>query len=232
MPKVKLVSDFHDYYDYMFDLDGIIYERKSINTFVPRQIAFQRLSRMGLKVPKYGAVGDMIRESVEPEFYVVYEDQFLHRSEGKVLRRYSVCDINKYTEKEMSFLASEYILPEMNATSYRYLRIGCMVVWLKYKSNDNWRSNFGSEISIIQIPKREEINMQFVESEPYPLFAIDFVKAMRDGEYYAIDYNTSPGLKGTLIEDNVSATNIVQWIKQWFDVSVGNMTAGIYTMQE
>ena len=223
MTKVKLVSDFHDYYDYMFDLDGYIYERKSINTFVPRQIAFQRLQKLGLNVPRCGSVKDMLDSCIIPsDLLVVYADQFAHRGEGKEIITVSLARQGVCNKNLLSLFASEFIESEERSTSYRYLRIGTTVCWVKYHSDDEWRSNCGSEVEITAI----DAPITFPELEPYPLFAIDFVKSTFDRQFYAIDYNTCPGLKGTPIEEQYAAPSVVRKIRLWFDDLLRNTTAG------
>ena len=91
------------------------------------------------------------------------------------------------------------------AVSYRHLQIGDRAFWIRYTSFNDWRSNCGDgDIDLI-----EERNIIPIKQ---PLFAIDFVKY--NNNYYAIDFNIAPGIKGTGIEKIIPAKQVVELIKE------------------
>jgi hypothetical protein len=108
---------------------------------------------------------------------------------------------------------SAYLAPANGQpVSRRYLRIGSKVFWLEYRSDDNWRSNCGTVW--IEYARPPRFLMNFVDDEPYPMLAIDFVRR-EAGLWAAIDYNTSPGLRHTPIEEDISGEEVVALIKEW-----------------
>lgn len=209
--KVSLKSDFRDYYDYMFDRSGVLYERMS-ETELSRREAFGKMLSMGLNIPPVGTpvVFDEFGFSKLAPKLVIYHDQYRHRGEGKSLVSWTE-GYEVYSDK----FASIYVCDEhMPATSYRYLRIGNTVVFLKYTSLNDWRSNCGD----VQISQEYSLWRDVQDNDPRetPLLAIDFVKSKHDIPF-ALDWNTSPGLKGTPMQELISASDIVRNIKEWFN---------------
>ncbi len=203
---VQISSDFHDYYDHMFELRGELFLRMS-RTQLHRMKAFELLQSMGLTLPFHGTVKlvwDMLSDTHRQ--VVVYQDPFAHRSEGK--ERMALRNaLDKYPDAYCSLFVVS------NSMSWRYLRIGSTVWWLRYTSNDSWRSNQGSEVDICLVGNP---GISVIDLEHEPLLAIDFIRSI-GGIFYAIDYNTAPGLKGTPIEKLKSPTDIVNLIKTWID---------------
>ena len=216
-PAVKLQSDFYDYYDYMFDREGIVWKRMSIG--MDRTHAFMALELMGLQVPRWGPVESLPVDDVDK--VVVYTDPASHRGEGKVLvtARHAKNDYPAH-------LASVYITNTTDSpASLRYLRIGHQVYYLQYQSNKHeWRSNCGVAVNITTVLYPPPFLMHFRDSFvlDYPMIAIDFVQS-REGLWGAVDLNTAPGLYGTPVADTLSPTDVVQLIKHWVeDIQCGN----------
>jgi hypothetical protein len=98
------------------------------------------------------------------------------------------------------------------SVSYRYLNIGNRQWKLKYKSDHEFFSNCGDvEITLI-----EEILYDTLKV-PFPLkgrnfWAIDFVANDLAGEL-AVDYNTSPQIGKTPIENILTPTEVVNLLK-------------------
>ena len=209
---VYLESDFHDYYDHMFDTNGAKFERMSV-TDLSRGEAFAKLTNMGLAVPAWGAVSGL-NNTLPPETpIVVYIDHMAHRSEGKELMSVAEAVAMEYTGKTASIFVPN--LSHAAAMSTRYLRIGDRVFWLTYSSLDEWRSNYG-DVDILELPPPRFLQ-NFKDREPVPMLAIDFVKCMYGG-WLAVDYNTSPGLHHTPVESIMSATEVVAEVKQFMSV--------------
>ena len=80
---VYLESDFHDYYDHMFDTAGRKFERMSV-TDLSRSEAFVKLMDMGLAVPHWGSVQSLYNKFPAETLVVLYMDEYAHRSEGKL----------------------------------------------------------------------------------------------------------------------------------------------------
>lgn len=182
---LELVSDFHDYYDHMFDKQGANFERMS-TTDLSRSDAFGEITRMGLAVPAWGPVHSLYHIFPAETLVVVYTDEYAHRSEGKL--RMSVKHALDHSNKTASIYVPN--IEGASTMSLRYLRIGGRRFWLTYNSLDEWRSNYG-EVIIIETSAPAYLR-GFKDNEPVPMLAIDFVKCMYGG-WLAIDYNTSPG---------------------------------------
>jgi hypothetical protein len=207
---VYLKSDFMDYYDFMFDSTGHIFERMSV-TDMSRADALQKLASIGFPTPAWGTVHRLITRFPYSISVVVYEVENAHRGMFKHLLR-----LDEAMKRFPNKLASLYVPPSFDdedekPSSFRYLRIGAKRFWLQYTSEDDWRSNCGSNVEIkLETPPLHLTD--FHDNEHIPLLAIDFVKCCYGG-CLAIDYNTSPGLRGTPIEEEMTATQIVEEIR-------------------
>ncbi len=202
MPKIRLVSDFLDYYDHWFDREGHTFERLA-HKGMPRRAALEYMFSLGLDVPLFGTVKELSQIPWLTNV-VVYTDEMAHRGEGKLMMPLAQA-IKQYPDN----LATEYIPVTHNVNrgvSWRYLQIGNKYVWLKYQSDD-WRSNFGNvKISILGI-----IGDGYHPKIHLPLFAIDFIPA---NHVYAIDFNTAPQIRGTGIENILPARETAEAIKR------------------
>jgi len=205
---------------------------------------FKFLELHGYELPRHGTVKEISElypnrwigfaegmscdePSYIPEFdtwkyveVVVYTDINSHRGEGKIKMR-----LDEAMEKYPNNFASFYIFNW--STSYRHLQIGEKSFWLMYHSNRrDWRSNCGNvNINILSQ------NIGYHKSIKYPLFAIDFVlktdpdfylkykgqyKGERKDTYLAIDFNISPGINGTGIEEILKPNEIVELVKKFY----------------
>lgn len=210
--KLKLKSDFRDYYDFMFDTTGEIFERMS-TTDMSRSEMFLELWGIGLPTPMWGLVNHLSHNLPQETKLILYKNEYAHRGEGKAMTtlRDALC-------KERNTLASLYVptLRPEQPVSYRYLRIGNLVpFWLRYQSDDEWRSNCGSNIEIIEVSPPSYL-LSYRDKQSDPLLAIDFVHCLYGG-FLAIDYNTSPGLDRTPICKQLTPTQVVGEIKSFLN---------------
>lgn len=202
--KLKLFSDFRDYYDHMFDISGEPFLRFSIDMLTKREQLIL-LTAVGYKVPQHGILEDLFNAGVGEKF-VVYYKPILHAGKGKTI-------LHTQEENPASFYqmyAAEFIIPDYNGKckSTRILNIGNRQFQIDYESADDyWRSNVGS------------VTTQFVKeldaSELYKsplvgraLWAIDFVNFYTNP--VAVDLNTSPAIPKEL---KLPASQVVDLIK-------------------
>ena len=219
--KIKLVSNFRDYYDYWFDLEGDV-EFKRISTGgMSRPDMLKYLSSHDIPTPFYGYVKEFTRE-IDPMYHdlikvIVHTNPNTHWGEGKELMTLEEA-AEKYPDSFITF----YEDTGRPAESIRDLYIGGRVFRMRYKSDDSWRSNVGNvEIGIIS---RWPLHRELKDiGKEYPLFAIDYVSRQRRGMeptnmpwYVAVDFNEAPGLKGTGIENILDATEVVDLIRTWY----------------
>jgi hypothetical protein len=213
--KVRLISDFVDYYDHWFDgYDSELIFRRLSKSGMSRPDMLRFLKEKGFATPAFGTVKDLYDEIIRKQYHdtpgfdsilsvVVYTDIFSHRGEGKLLLPF-----NEAIEKYPDHFATEYLCVQKNGLglSYRYLKIGQESFWLQYSSENDWRSNYGEvNVTILfqQLPIYHAID--------YPLYAIDFLPIA--GTLYAIDFNIAPQIKGTGIEDILPAKKVADLIK-------------------
>jgi hypothetical protein len=210
--KIKLKSDFIDYYDHWFDREGQIFERMS-HSGMSRRDMFDFFEKIGLETPPHGTpkqVFNSLSDCGEGNCIslidvVIYLNGTSHRGEGKIL-----LPLMKAMQEYPTFFCSLYYpTMQIGAASLRYLQIGDKIFWLRYTSND-WRSNYGD----VKIEVLSQEKDGFHPRIDLPLFAVDFIFGPN---LYAIDFNIAPGVKGTGVEDILSAKEAAAAIKKWFE---------------
>lgn len=227
--KVKLISDFREYYDHHFDLDGTPFVRKSSQGPDREEMLFMMFG-LGLAVPTHGTVEELHKNAIalyesQEQFneqkggdlleVVVYTDTNAHRGEGKLRMK-----LNDALAKYPTNYAAQYV-PNADAGSktWRFLAIGDTHYWLEYKSTDDWRSNAGN--TSVRLLGKEDADLISTKYHiniaagniRVPLYAIDFVPVRSGRELIAVDFNTAPGLNGTPIQDTISGEKVAALIK-------------------
>lgn len=209
--KIKLVSDFRDFYDHWMDFDGEIFRRVTTDG-LDRLEMLQYLQKLEFKTPIYGKLKDISHKL--KDFVVLHHDIHAHRGEGKELVR-----LETALEEFPNVLATQYIpfkTEEENlgvkGLSWRYLQVGVNSFWIEYKSMTDWRSNFNGSFSVLFGDKTELVSKRNYDLMLFkcPLFAIDFVPS--DGELYAVDFNIAPGCEP--IKDILSPKEAADSIKK------------------
>jgi len=213
--NVRIRSDFREYYDHAFDLSGMEWFRNSEDD-LSRSSAHNRMRNMGLNVPRSGLLNNrkLLREMGNIQV-VVYTNEYTHRGEGKLLLQleeamvdYPGCYASAYIHRPVAY---------SQPSSVRRLRIGSSIHWLEYWSEDTWRSNYSTVDAPVDIYTYVPgITANIIDYEPYPMLAIDFVESIY-GAWYAIDYNTSPGIGGTPIEGILTPNDIYKEVANWMD---------------
>ncbi len=211
MVNIRLLTDYHDYYDHYFDLDGLPYQRFT-KTSRTRQNDFVFLQNAGFCVPWFGKVEHCQRLcSALQVKVVIYDKPTAHCGDGKRL----ISSIDLAKEDPDKFCS--FYIPASKAYHIRLLAIGEWKAVLRYTSNHEWLSNNGDvEIELLQYgefrePKIEKIQRWLRE----PLLAIDG-RYSDQGEFVTFDLNTAPGIKGTGIEKILEPQIVVQYIKDFF----------------
>lgn len=217
--QLQLKTDFHDYYDHWFDREGQIFKRMS-HSGISRREMFEFFEQIGLKTPPHGTPEQIFNtlseqdKEVEELFQkqdmnffhtVVYLDETAHRGEGKLLIPLTKA-MRKYPNVFCSFYYPTLLV---GSTSLRYLQIGDKIFWLRYTSDD-WRSNYGN----VNIEVLSQEKDGFHPKIDLPVFAIDFIRG--HDFMWAIDFNIAPGIKGTGVEDILSAKEATAAIKRWY----------------
>lgn len=210
--KLILESDFSDYYDYQFDVIKTpsvhhIYRRSSRDRTPRLELLSYVRDQMGLLVPEFGTVREVserVRFDKSGKHLVVYTNEFSHFGDGKE-RLGLKSALSRFPLKPCTL----YMQPDEKAQSFKYVAVGHdMRVLLRYTSNHEWKSNVG-DVSIEVV----EYKGDKLVSHHYPIFSIDFV--VSNGIPYAVDFNSSPKLMGTPVEELLEPEEIVEEMKRW-----------------
>jgi hypothetical protein len=223
--KLRLVSDFRDYYDHWFDLDGQPFERIAVGGMSrPEMLAY--LDTLDLTAPRHGTVRELATEGFP---LVVYTDERAHRGEGKQVmlpwdaeREYpdtfaaryygglTICPITAY------WPTAEHNHHEQKCRSstLRYLTVGRRTWVLGYWSDTDWRSNCG-EGGVCVLDEMSPLSIKWRgirEKVGLPLWAFDAI--LTESQEIAVDFNIAPGLRGTGMEDVLSPAEVVDLLKE------------------
>lgn len=220
--KISLKSDFYDYYDHWFercnnaDFELIRNSRSKISKQdqfkILRSCDFNAIGIGLYRKVQYGFIDNSRETTTPPDVnVVVYTDEYAHAGEGKIL-----ISFQEATKKYHNHLFSLAVDTKgiNKSTSKRYLSVGDYKIWLEYKSDHEWMSNCGDvEITILSADKTPSntLPMDFYR----PLYAIDFVEDL-NGCLIAIDYNESPAINGTGLENIYKPREIYELILEWF----------------
>lgn len=212
--KVKLATDFLDYYDHHFDREGQIFPRFT-NDGRERLTTLMWLRSRHLHVPVFGRCSHMQKDFSPKSLVVVHLDELAHCGDGKILVTY-----HEALKLFPNCLVVEYLAGEIPGLSFRYLSIGKRTWLLEYRSKNDWRSSCGE----VDISIKQELDSSKAHISSLPLFAIDFVK---DSDiFYAIDFNSAPGLKYTGLDSILKPAQVVELIKEKIYV-VQNRVGGL-----
>jgi len=185
--KVRLRSNFRDYYDQAFsNVEGPYFSRFD-NVGPTRPEMLVKLARHGYLVPRFGKVSDFACPlNTPPSQVVVHDDITAHCGTGKRL-----VSFDQVLGSPDAF-AVEYIRPfEGRAVSHRWLGVGRRRFLLRYESAESdWLSNLESRVELVS--EHHDVPGKYVPTTP--LWAIDFVRCAQTNAYYALDLNLSPGL--------------------------------------
>lgn len=211
---VRLASDFVDYYDHHFGLDGpILFSRSGAGPGPTKPEQFDLLAAAGYNTPPHGLVrdvagtywGDERRHVLD---LVVYDDPTAHCGDGKRISRAGDEPPEKY--------CSAYLGDRGPGVSWRYLQVGRHHFWLEYTSEADWRSNVGDgAVTIIGVGLDAGYHPFF----KLPLFAVDFVIG---NDLYAVDFNTAPGIRGSGVEKILPPKAAAQAIKDACNFQTGS----------
>lgn len=234
--RIHLKSDFRDYYDHTFcgswvdapagEAPDAVFERLSTGGLV-RPAMLAALAEAGLRVPRHGRVRDLVAELMgdwageSPEVQsqvaqlfdiVVHVDEYAHAGEGKLKLTWADALAQHPESFAVEFLPT---VPGPGSVSLRHLRVGRRQFWLRYTSDDDWRSNCGEGTVCVlceEAPRPlEEVAPQLRSS---PLVAVDFLQI--GSQLYAIDLNVAPGLVCTGVERRMTSSEVYAEIAAWF----------------
>jgi hypothetical protein len=218
---VRLFSDFHDYYDSLFDLEGMEFRRVTTEGMTRAEI-LGFLAYHGFATPLHGTVrevvdkfrlksledggwdSDTFKRILEYNLELVVYLNDAHNGEGKV-KIPALHALENYP----GFYCTEFISPQRpnRAVSFRHLQVGERNWLIRYANGNGWRSNRGREL---QIEVLGEGAPGYHPKICHPIFAIDYVPD-EIGRRLAVDFNTAPRLE--LLKDHLGPCEAVELIK-------------------
>lgn len=207
---MRLLSDFHDYYDHAFDVGAAapVLDRRARGR-THRRDDHDQLERAGFRLPPRGTPAEVRARWSGTTHVVVYTDPLAHAGDGKVLAWIDQAPADAYCS---AFIGEAL---DDRAESLRLLLVGDIPFWLRYEARSGWRSNVG-EVDVYEVPapdKGEDL-IDKTLSLGAPLVAVDFVApAANRWSLYAIDLNTAPGLRGTPVEKRLRPSVVHAAIK-------------------
>lgn len=226
--KIKLNSDYLDYYDFFFDLDGKEFYRRAAkpNGYSKPQQFDLLSSYFGYKVPPNATVREFYAQSVRTakcynpaynssEQLVVYLDNYAHAGNDKIV--WSIAGSMVELENGPNLYASLFLPttedPLNHSISYKYIKFGMHYALFKIECFNGWRTNSGN-LDIVLIKHGLEEDLQKLIWNP--LYSIDMIRY--NGEYYAVDLNTAPGMRGLGMHHEYAGQEIVDSIRRWFEL--------------
>jgi hypothetical protein len=230
---VRLFSDFDDYYDSMFDREGLEFRRVSTEGMTRAEM-LGFLDHHGFVTPPHGTVKEVIdkfrlksledggwgsdtfRRILEHKLELVVYLNDAHNGEGKV-KIPALHALENYP----GFYCTEFVTPQRpnRAVSFRHLYIGKRNWLVRYANGSGWRSNRGRELQIEVLGEGAPgYHPQIIN----PIFAIDYVPD-ENGRRLAVDYNTAPRLE--LLTDYLEPCEVVELIKSAMGRGAGKKAA-------
>jgi len=218
--KLKLNSDFEDYYDSAFAQEGNLTFPRLTSNEIPRKELYKLIGKHKLIPPVFGKVKKFIKKIPWEQAVIVFSNADLHSGGEKTVMSFKEA-YKEHPDKYMSI----YSVTE-RGESFRYLQIGKEAFFLRYKS-DVWDSTKNPKIEVERVEEGDEIKMKPFD---YPMYAVDFVRFEdRFGKEWmlAVDFNTAPILKGTGIEELIAPFEIVALLQEWYEEQ-GNKKKGLF----
>lgn len=211
---MRLITDYFQYYDAMFDGVGPVFYRLAFGRGgLAKREQFALFKKLELATPPHGTVKELAAQHPGPCVWetalgpwwaeeiqlVVYEDEYAHAGAGK--RR---MPLRRALEECPDAWASLYIPPANRAVGFRHVRIGRVGIWLRQEGGEGeWRSNRRDEETVLECRRHgEDLPV------PRALWAIDFIPS--PSGLLAVDFNTAPELATLGESRTVGAEEILE----------------------
>ena len=169
---LKLVSDFQDYYDYLFDNQSEPVYRRMYSECNPRGKALNIIKGIGVPTIELGAVSKF---SIYTPKLVVYTNQMGHLGSGKQI----VNTIEAYNNFGNS-LACPFV-EDTAGISLKFLQVGKRRYQLVMQNENLAELKHGRVIKCTRISDEYNFNIRL------PIFSIDYIAY--SGTMLAIDFN-------------------------------------------
>lgn len=235
MARIIIDSDYKDYYDNALrerderNISFTLKRRKDER--VDRPSRFNFMSKLGLKTPLYGKIKELIPSLLERDQILTdcpgIEDVFevivyLPEKKNNKIRLTYRQAINRYPDH----FGCEYIpsAPSGVGVSWEYICIGTSAFWLQRASSNNWQANKGDARIRLSKAKKKRLILEDTLLNDC-LFSTTFI--MLRNRMIAVNYHTSPIIKGTPIQGVLSAKDASECIKSWYNSNNLNINARV-----
>lgn len=216
-----------DYYDHWFERvrEGVpVWQRNTRPDFPERRAQLttlhEALAAYGApaRVPPFGVAGDapLLGPAPAPsDLVIAYEREDLHQGQGR--SRLAFADVPAGT------LWADFVPPPGGrGQSVRWLRVGRHGFSLRYRSDDDWRSNVSTteiEVEALELPPPvRAMTDELMRRARSPLLAVDCTVA-EDGGLWATDLNWAPGLRGSGVQEHLPSRACADEIKRaWYEL--------------
>ena len=196
MGKLKLISDYCDYYDDLCSDDSVLVYKRNLSETLTRGSALNLLRSKGIATIEVKSVSEFNRFDGN---LVVYKDINGHHGNGK-----EVMSVDYAKQIYPTSLASKYIYSEPNI-AVKILQVGKRRFKLVYK-NEPFSLVNGTLESI------EELQSEYSYGLPYPIFSIDYI--CDNNKMLATDFNQVENLHLLNVEHILDAETVVNEIGQ------------------
>lgn len=170
---IKLTSDFSDYYDSAFMVNGDMEYRRMQSECMTRGKALGWLKLHNIPTIETKPVKEFNRST---EKIVVYTNTKLHRGKGKV-----ICSYQEAIDNYPNYLGAPYI-EGTDGLCLKFLQVGSRRFRIMSK-NPDYESTLNNGV----ITSIEELKPEFNYSISIPIFSIDYIP--RNNSMVAIDFN-------------------------------------------
>lgn len=193
VPKLKIESDFHDFYDYLSSSDASVTYKRYTSRNLPRDKVFKQLQRLSVRTVPFGRVRELASSY---EKLVVYTDITKHGMEGKVVLNSDEA-LLLYPGK----LASAYL--KTMPLTYKVLVIGTNI--FRVIIEDNVFPFIRGEVKSI-----EKARSRYEGIVREPIFSIDYVPT--NSGLLAVDFNVIEHLGNLGVQHLITAEEIIEEI--------------------
>lgn len=219
MLKLRLESDYKDYYDGAFDQGGAVLYRQA-----SRPLSLERsmnlLSKLGLPVPLHGVVRDIYSDVL----HNWQRGMGMHRTDAhvvvapegyKVLLPLPVALASYPTEYCVEYVPETPEHPRCSGSStLRFLFIGARCFTFERESADDWRSGCGD---VTERLLSEEVAPPWRTRVTDPLLVVDAVRTQVWSRTVAVAVSLTPFLANTPLAGHLPPQAVVDAIKRYMD---------------
>jgi hypothetical protein len=195
MTRLKIESDFKDFYDELSDQNSIITYKRFLSDSMQRGKALKYLRSIGIKTVEIRQVNTFIRDDSP---IVVYTNPKGHNGTGKKLM-----NVDEAIRSYENYMGCKY-LDFTSGVTIKYLQIGKRGFNLQFVKE-------GKSLEMGRLTQVNEVKCNYNWSIRLPIFSIDYVS---DGtSMVATDFNEVENLASLGMDRYISADDVLLEIR-------------------